>query len=147
MLARIALIAAVLCSLTLGASAQDDLYVPSEEPRHDAPAPAPPKPRIHPLAGSWYTVTKGSMLCNFGTGFIDIAADGRSGHADVGGFPGAVSLRYTAPDVYLTYGYADSFGGDAIAVYDGTLSADKNTITGILGGTWEDNCTFTMQRR
>lgn len=141
--------------IPMGVAAQYDLFVPSVETRQFVPSvetkqdvAAPPKPRAHLLAGSWYTVTRGSMICSFGSGTIEISADGKSGHADVGGFPGAVSsLRFNSPNVYLSYNYVDTFGGHALAEYEGVLSADKNTITGGVGGTWEDDCTFTMQRR
>lgn len=100
------------------------------------------------MAGDWHTVTKGSMICSFGTGTITIDSNGVTGFSDVGGFPGAVKLRFSPPSVYLTYNYTDSLGNDdALAIYEGILSADKNTVTGTVGGTWEDNCTFTMRRR
>ena len=71
-----------------------------------------------------------------------------TGFTDVGGVRGVVKVRFSSPSVYLTYNYTDALGNDdALAIYEGTLSADRNTVTGTVGGTWEDNCTFTMRRK
>jgi len=149
---RIILVGALLALSLHPAAAlasDSDLYQPpaSTAPSKPQPAkPQPSKPKRAPLAGVWTTVTRGSTACNFGTGTITVGSDGKSGHADVGRWPGelhGVTVKGNA--VHIAYDYTDSFGGAALATYDGTIDGD--TITGVIGGTWTGKCSFVMTRQ
>lgn len=121
------------------APAQDEIFRPSVPPTATSP-----------LIGDWRLVVKGGTICGADAP-TSFESDGR------GGIRGHVKFRINEGDftkvevkgnaVRLRFDWVDALGSAVVSTYSGTLSADKNTVTGDASGEWDDGCTFKMTRR
>ena len=154
-LASLSLLACVVLPLVPAIAQDDNIFQPSRETeqptRPSRPEGSPQDTAttsVQSLIGTWRVDQKGNPTCTDGIiTFRSHGTKGVSADSQFGDFPGEIAdISVSGDNVSFSNSYIDLFGDPQTVVRRGKLSADHNTITGKLEGSWQDGCTFIMVR-
>lgn len=152
-----ALLAAVSMLLAMyvvqPATAQDDIFRPSEQPSQEEP-PEPPKPNkpdkpapdnSSSLAGLWNADSSGHSMC--GSNMTVTLRKDLTGTGNNKGYIGTITGTRNGNAIALSISYTDVFGNPQQEVWQGTVAADSRTISGTIVGSWANGCKFVMRKQ